>query len=155
MVRTNKQKYPGFTIVELLIVIVVIGILAAITIVAYNGIQQRARDAQMFSDLANAAKKFEIYNADNGAYPASGPQATTMQVKFSFSPVGQNVVYCATGSTGFAVFASRNNIVYKIQKGQSPQIVAGYTAVNGNSTALCATTGYAEHEWGTNWVVGG
>jgi prepilin-type N-terminal cleavage/methylation domain-containing protein len=37
--RASKQKQRGFTIVELLIVIVVIGILAAITIVAYNGIQ--------------------------------------------------------------------------------------------------------------------
>lgn len=150
-----KQKQTGFTIVELLIVIVVIAILAAITVVAYNGIQQRARDTQMFSDLANAAKKFELYNVDNGAYPSSGPQATTMQVKFSFSPVGQNVVYCATGSSGYAIFASRNNIVYKTQSGQSPKVVAGYTSVNGNSTALCATTGYNEHEWGTNWVVGG
>lgn len=38
------SKKAGFTIVELLIVVVVIGILAAITIVAYNGIQQRARN---------------------------------------------------------------------------------------------------------------
>jgi prepilin-type N-terminal cleavage/methylation domain-containing protein len=40
----------GFTIVELLIVIVVIGILAAITIVAYNGIQDRANDTSVKSD---------------------------------------------------------------------------------------------------------
>lgn len=42
---TNRNKQTGFTIVELLIVIVVIGVLAAITIVAYNGIQDRARMA--------------------------------------------------------------------------------------------------------------
>jgi len=46
----------GFTIVELLIVIVVIGILAAITIVSYNGIQDRARTAQVNADLANLDK---------------------------------------------------------------------------------------------------
>ena len=40
------QKRTGFTIVELLIVIVVIGILAAITIVAFNGIQTRAKNTQ-------------------------------------------------------------------------------------------------------------
>lgn len=42
--RIKNKQNSGFTIVELLIVIVVIGILAAITIVAYNGVQQRARD---------------------------------------------------------------------------------------------------------------
>jgi len=39
------QKQSGFTIVELLIVVVVIAILAAITIVAYNGIQNRAKSS--------------------------------------------------------------------------------------------------------------
>lgn len=39
-----KSKNAGFTIVELLIVIVVIGILAAITIVSFNGVQNRAKD---------------------------------------------------------------------------------------------------------------
>ena len=47
----NKTKNTGFTIVELLIVIVIIGILAAITIVAYNGIQNRANDTVIKNDL--------------------------------------------------------------------------------------------------------
>ena len=42
---SSMRKNVGFTIVELLIVIVVIGILAAITIVAYNGIQDRAKSS--------------------------------------------------------------------------------------------------------------
>ena len=66
------QKQTGFTIVELLIVIVVIAILAAITIVAYNGIQQRARDTQRKSDIANIAKALKLYAVDKGDYIASG-----------------------------------------------------------------------------------
>ena len=62
-------KEKGFTIVELLIVIVVIAILAAISIVAYNGIQQRARDSQRQSDIATIAKALELYLIDNGSYP--------------------------------------------------------------------------------------
>lgn len=69
-----KQKQTGFTIVELLIVIVVIGILAAITIVAYNGIQQRAKEAERQSDITAVAKALELYYVDNGRYPSYGSQ---------------------------------------------------------------------------------
>lgn len=63
----NSPK--GFTIVELLIVIVVIAILAAITIVAYNGIQARANFSSYKSDIASINKAIIMYHADNGAYP--------------------------------------------------------------------------------------
>jgi len=59
-----KKTTSGFTIVELLIVIVVIGILAAITIVAYSGIQARSRDAARKNDLAGAVKALEIRALD-------------------------------------------------------------------------------------------
>ncbi len=65
-----KQK--GFTIVELLIVIVVIAILAAITIVAYNGIQDRAKSTSSQSASAQASKKLAAYAVDNSdVFPAS------------------------------------------------------------------------------------
>ena len=64
----NKK---GFTIVELLIVIVVIGILAAITVVAYNGIQKRAMVAQTTSELATINKAILAYHAVHGSYPAT------------------------------------------------------------------------------------
>jgi len=51
-----RKPQAGFTIVELLIVIVVIAILAAISIVAYNGIQNRTYDAAVINDLANIKK---------------------------------------------------------------------------------------------------
>jgi len=68
------HRDPGFTIVELLIVIVVIGILAAITIVAYNGIQGRARDTIRINDIKSLQSVVELYYATNGSYPqpASG-----------------------------------------------------------------------------------
>ena len=51
------SKKSGFTIVELLIVVVVIAILAAITIVAYNGIQNRAKVSSLQSSASQANKK--------------------------------------------------------------------------------------------------
>lgn len=64
-----NKRISGFTIVELLIVIVVIGILAAISIVAYNGISNQANDTAIKSDLSDLAKKAKIFQAENGRYP--------------------------------------------------------------------------------------
>ena len=67
------KEERGFTIVELLIVIVVIGILAAIVIVAYNGVQNQARTTEALANAKEVVNKSEIYNADtgNGQYPAT------------------------------------------------------------------------------------
>lgn len=68
----NKlNRTSGFTIVELLIVVVIIAILAAITIVAYNGIQTRANNAAADTLVANVAKKMQAYYTLKGSYPAS------------------------------------------------------------------------------------
>lgn len=64
-----QRREKGFTLVELLIVIVVIGILAALVIVAYNGVQHRATESTVKTDLANAARQMGIVQIDNDAYP--------------------------------------------------------------------------------------
>lgn len=64
-----KKLRSGFTIVELLIVIVVIGILAALVVVTYNGIQQKARDTERKTDLGALYSKLEEYQAENAKYP--------------------------------------------------------------------------------------
>ncbi len=68
------KKDSGFTIVELLVVIVVIGILAAITIISYTGVTARAKTTQAQTNAQSARNVADIYNADNGSYP---PTAAT------------------------------------------------------------------------------
>jgi prepilin-type N-terminal cleavage/methylation domain-containing protein len=63
------QSRKGFTIVELLIVVVVIAILAAITIVSYNGIQQRAQESSRISMLSTYAKGLNMYASKYSTYP--------------------------------------------------------------------------------------
>ncbi len=64
-----KNKSKGFTIVELLIVIVVIGILATLVIVTFTGIQQKARDSKRKTDIGAVDSHVEAYYASNGYYP--------------------------------------------------------------------------------------
>lgn len=71
MIVWAKQK-NGFTIVELLIVIVVIAILAAITIVAYNGIQTRTKNSSTQAAISQLQRQVEAYAAETGSFPSTG-----------------------------------------------------------------------------------
>ena len=64
-----KNKQSGFTIVELLIVIVVIGILAALVVTTFSGIQQKARNTERETDIKAVHGQVEAYYAQNGKYP--------------------------------------------------------------------------------------
>jgi type II secretion system protein G len=127
--KNNDQSARGFTIVELSIVIVVIAILASITIVAYNGIQMRARDSQRRSDVTAITKALELYYIDNGKFP-NGSGSTTINAGWSttadaswanlatalkpylatlptdpISTPGSSVINSATSGTNYAYFA--------------------------------------------------
>lgn len=64
-----RSRQQGFTIVELLIVIVVIGILAALVITTFTGIQQKARNTERQTDIKALHGQVEAYYAQNGKYP--------------------------------------------------------------------------------------
>src|SRR5690606_35801966 len=90
----TKSYKPGFTIVELLIVIVVIAILAVIVTVAYNGITQNAVEASLKADLRNTANKLVEYKTlNNDAYPDSLdviPELASSDTSLSYNKKGGN-----------------------------------------------------------------
>lgn len=88
MLNTVRQKTSGFTIVELLIVIVVIGILAAIVIVAFNGVQARANDTAVQADLRNFHSIMQQHKVLNGSYPAT--LTADMGIKFTREAYGKD-----------------------------------------------------------------
>jgi prepilin-type N-terminal cleavage/methylation domain-containing protein len=95
------KKTSGFTIVELLIVIVVIGILAAITIVAYNGVQNKAKSSAGQAAANGAVKKSELFNADpaNTGYPVLSANLTGAASSTTYAYTGATFLPAATAMT--------------------------------------------------------
>lgn len=67
----KQSTTSGFTLVELLVVIVIISILAAILMANFVGIRQRGRDAERKSNLRQVQAALELYRADSGTYPST------------------------------------------------------------------------------------
>lgn len=142
-----KQKQSGFTIVELLIVIVVIAILAAIVIVAYNGVQNRARESALKSDLSNAAKQMEAQNAENGSYPGALPSS----VKAS----NGNVLSLSESSSGFCINGSNtqnDSLRFRYESGAGLQaglcngaVISG--SESGQNPNLITNTNFSSGWW--------
>jgi prepilin-type N-terminal cleavage/methylation domain-containing protein len=106
MNRPKKQKNRGFTIVELLIVIVIIAILAAISVVAYTGIQTRAETTAKTQAMTNWAKLFSAYKALNAEWPSAMAQGEfyCLGTGFPSSSFSGNVPRCRdyhSTSTGY------------------------------------------------------
>ena len=123
----------GFTIVELLIVIVVIGILAAITIVAYNGIQERARTSAVQSAVAQAVRKIEAYKVQNSdTYPSSLATAaisSSSGITYNFS--GTDNYYCVSAtSQGVTYFQTSTTTV--VNRGECNGLIAWWP-LNGST----------------------
>ena len=148
-----KTKKSGFTIVELLVVIVVIGILAAITIVSYTGISNRATVASLQSDLSNASTQLKIFQVDNGKYPdtidcgiADSNTNKCLKVSngnaYSYYQVNNSV-----NPQNFILHASKNSTYYRISNDSKPAVINPVVATGGTVTDV---GNYRIHTFTTN-----
>lgn len=145
--QMRRRADLAFTIVELLIVIVIIGILAAIVIVSYSNTTKRALEASMRSDIENSVKQIEAYNAINGSYPSVASVINDGQgLKVSQG----NALTYVTKPYGYCLSAS-DPAVSKIYvwKSNNGQIVEGtcdtiVTTLAGSGDSYPASGGFAD-----------
>lgn len=117
----------GFTIVELLVVIVVIGILASISIVSYIGISNKAVSASLQNDLTSSVGQLKMYQIENESFPT----AVTNDGSGNYCPTPTDAKYCIKASPG-------NTYSYAPGVGSKPQSFY-LTDTNTNSTSYSIT----------------
>lgn len=160
-----RQSYRGFTIVELLIVIVVIGILAALVISTFSGVQNRAHDSGVESDASSITKFMEIAKVDLGRYPETNAEMPKgfRFTKGVYDPTQNNVYYCVDKENQRYAFGLRSRsmrgyivstgAVYT-RNGISGAITCseiGKTWTNDATTAVIQGYVGSTQVWNTSW----
>jgi len=136
MLRWKKQK--GFTIVELLIVIVVIGILAAITIVAFNGVTTKAENTKTVNSVAAYGKAVTGYAAVNSAYP-----------NFAYPCLGSSGTNCGNVTDGTGACTGIGSTNYNASFDTAIKTIASSLPGASTQTMNCNGKSYAGAFYGT------
>ncbi len=132
----NKK---GFTLIELMVVVAIMGLLAALAVIALNSARARARDARRVSDVKQIQTALELYYLDNNAYPVA-PAAPGIIEEKCISSGGIDDVGSCSGTTYMSITPSnpipRND-------GDCAGINTSYTyaavALDGNNTSYYIT----------------
>jgi prepilin-type N-terminal cleavage/methylation domain-containing protein len=129
-----KKRESGFTIVELLIVIVVIGLLAALVITTYSGIQAKARNSKRQTDVQSVQTQVEAYFAQNGHYPSFADLSSSSWLTTNMKSMDQGALHDPSASgTGLTVSLTAGSKVY-----QYAPLNSGGTSCESDDTT-CAT----------------
>jgi prepilin-type N-terminal cleavage/methylation domain-containing protein len=145
MVRTREN---GFTIVELLVVIIVIAILTAITIVSYTAVQNASKESVVQQDLATFGKIMTRYKADTGSYPSDTTSILTDSYRVSFhtgvleTNTAYNLIYCSVSPYGsYSLLAlTKTGKRFYIQDGDVAKEYTGSVAWTGTTlSTICSS----------------
>jgi type IV pilus assembly protein PilE len=142
MVRA-PQRQQGFTMIEILIVVAIVAILAAIAIPNYRDYVLRGQLTEAFGGLADARVKMEQYFADNRAYPTACTTGTPSGAQVKVQALKNFTLTCAFASGGYTVTAtgagSTAGFVYTVD--QNNLRASTVTGVNGwSGNAACWVT---------------
>lgn len=102
--RNLYRKEKGFTLVELMVVIIILAVLTAIAIPSYMALRNRARTAAAQSEMKNIATALELYSTDEDAYPLTAVYPDALEPDYMTDvpvddPWGEAYVYASAGTT--------------------------------------------------------
>lgn len=160
----NKK---AFTIIELLVVIVILGVLASIIIVSYANINSRATDDSLKMDLSNNSKVLKLFQAEYGSYPTAlnnsncpdttGSPSTPADSKYCLKLSGSNKItqYTGTSST-FNLKIYNSTSIYGITESTTPTVVTIVSTIIQTVTSANCTSSRTRtvdaRDYHTYWV---
>jgi prepilin-type N-terminal cleavage/methylation domain-containing protein len=150
MISLNKRNLnnKGFTIVELLIVIVVIGILALLVITTYSGIQAKARNSKRQTDVQSIQTQLEAFFSQNGYYPNLGDMNDSTWLNTNMKSLDQNALIDPSNPTNSKTLADTptdKQYSYQVTKSDGSSCEG-----TGNDTSCAKYTLTAKYEGTVN-----
>ena len=129
----------GFTVMELIIVIAIIGVLAGILVLSYDGVQANGRDAKRQSDMLSVKSQLEVYFNENGTYPT----AATMTNSDASTIAGSSGILKGLSADALVnPLASQGttNSFAAIGGGNPANNVYWYQSYQGDGSTVCSST---------------
>jgi type IV pilus assembly protein PilA len=131
--KTMTQKQQGFTLIELMIVVAIIGILAAVALPAYQDYTKRAHVSEGINLAASAKTAVTEYYVSQAAWPASNTKAGLADAS---NISGNAVTSVAIGATGGTITVTYND---KVATGTTLVLVPAIASNGGSITWTCNT----------------